>query len=65
MAQLGFRKLDEMVGRVDCLVQRRDVDHWKASGLDFPPCFTIRTCPHAWAGTAPPGRTMGSSKRST
>ena len=35
MAQLGFRKLDEMVGRVDCLTQRRDVDHWKASGLDL------------------------------
>ena len=35
MAQLGFRKLDEMVGRVDCLTQRHDVDHWKASGLDL------------------------------
>ena len=35
MAQLGFRKLEEMVGRVDCLAQRRDVDHWKASGLDL------------------------------
>jgi glutamate synthase domain-containing protein 2/glutamate synthase domain-containing protein 1/glutamate synthase domain-containing protein 3 len=35
MAQLGFRKLDEMVGRVDCLSQRPDVDHWKASSLDL------------------------------
>jgi glutamate synthase domain-containing protein 2/glutamate synthase domain-containing protein 1/glutamate synthase domain-containing protein 3 len=35
MAQLGFRRLDEMVGRVDCLSQRRDVEHWKARGLDF------------------------------
>ncbi|MGA3327105.1 MAG: glutamate synthase large subunit [Terriglobia bacterium] len=35
MAQLGFRRLDDMVGRVDCLTQRRDVDHWKASGLDL------------------------------
>jgi len=35
MAQLGFRKLEEMVGRVDCLTQRKDVDHWKASGLDL------------------------------
>jgi glutamate synthase domain-containing protein 2/glutamate synthase domain-containing protein 1/glutamate synthase domain-containing protein 3 len=35
MAQLGFRKIDEMVGRVDCLTQRHDVDHWKASGLDL------------------------------
>jgi len=35
MAQLGFRKMDEMVGRVDCLAQRHDVDHWKASSLDL------------------------------
>src|SRR5208282_2906357 len=35
MAQLGFRKLEEMVGRVDCLVQRPEVDHWKARGLDL------------------------------
>ena len=35
MAQLGFRKLDEMVGRVDCLTQRHDVDHWKARSLDL------------------------------
>ncbi len=35
MAQLGFRKMDEMVGRVDCLAQRKDVDHWKARGIDL------------------------------
>ncbi|MGH9395516.1 MAG: glutamate synthase-related protein, partial [Terriglobia bacterium] len=35
MASLGFRKLDEMVGRVDCLVQRKDVDHWKAKGINL------------------------------
>src|SRR5712671_1899888 len=35
MAQLGFRKLDEMIGRVDCLVQRQDVEHWKAKGIDL------------------------------
>jgi glutamate synthase domain-containing protein 2/glutamate synthase domain-containing protein 3 len=35
MAQLGFRTVEEMVGRVDCLVQRQDIDHWKARGLDF------------------------------
>ncbi|MGH9406976.1 MAG: glutamate synthase large subunit, partial [Terriglobia bacterium] len=37
MAQLGFRKVDEMVGRVGCLVQRKDVDHWKARGIDLSP----------------------------
>ncbi len=35
MAGLGFRKLDEMIGRVDCLVQRTDVTHWKAKGIDL------------------------------
>ena len=24
-----------MVGRVDCLVQREDIDHWKAKGIDL------------------------------
>jgi glutamate synthase (ferredoxin) len=35
MAKLGFRTLDEMVGRVDRLVMRKAVDHWKAQGLDY------------------------------
>jgi glutamate synthase (NADPH/NADH) large chain len=35
MAQLGFRTIDEMVGRVDCLEPRRPSTHWKAKGLDF------------------------------
>jgi len=35
MAQLGFRTVEEMVGRVDRLEPRRAIDHWKAKGLDF------------------------------
>jgi glutamate synthase (NADPH/NADH) large chain len=35
MASLGFRKIDEMVGRVDMLDTRAAIDHWKARGLDF------------------------------
>ncbi len=35
MAQLGFRKVDEMVGRVDMLETRDAIEHWKARGLDF------------------------------
>ncbi len=35
MAQLGFRKLEEMVGRVDMLEAKAAVDHWKAQGFDF------------------------------
>ncbi|MBK8474894.1 MAG: glutamate synthase large subunit [Opitutaceae bacterium] len=35
MAQLGFRTIEEMVGRTDRLEPRQAVDHWKAKGLDF------------------------------
>ncbi len=35
MAQLGFRTLEEMVGRVDRLEPRKAIDHWKARGFDF------------------------------
>jgi glutamate synthase domain-containing protein 2/glutamate synthase domain-containing protein 1/glutamate synthase domain-containing protein 3 len=35
MAELGFRTLDEMVGRADMLDVEPAVDHWKARGLDF------------------------------
>jgi glutamate synthase (ferredoxin) len=35
MAKLGFRTLDEMIGRVDKLDATKAVDHWKARGLDF------------------------------
>jgi glutamate synthase (ferredoxin) len=35
MAALGFRTMDEMIGRVDRLNFRQAVDHWKARGLDF------------------------------
>jgi glutamate synthase (ferredoxin) len=37
MAQLGFRTLNEMVGRTDVLESRKAVEHWKASGLDLSP----------------------------
>jgi glutamate synthase (ferredoxin) len=35
MARLGFRTIEEMVGRVDRLEPREAIDHWKAKGLDF------------------------------
>ena len=35
MARLGFRKMDEMVGRVDMLDTHAATEHWKARGLDF------------------------------
>ncbi|MEI7816215.1 MAG: glutamate synthase large subunit, partial [Desulfuromonadales bacterium] len=35
MAQLGFRTLNEMVGRCDVLEANKAIDHWKAQGLDL------------------------------
>ncbi|MFC7473614.1 glutamate synthase large subunit [Dankookia sp. GCM10030260] len=35
MAQLGFRTVEEMVGRVDRLDMRAALDHWKAKGVDL------------------------------
>ncbi len=40
MAQLGFRRFDEMVGRVDRLSCRKAIEHWKARGLDLSAIFT-------------------------
>ncbi len=35
MAALGFRTINEMVGRSDRLTMRADVEHWKARELDL------------------------------
>ena len=35
MAELGFRTIEEMVGRVDRLEPRQAIEHWKAKGLEF------------------------------
>jgi glutamate synthase (NADPH/NADH) large chain len=35
MAKLGFRRLEEMVGRADKLEMRPGIEHWKARGLDY------------------------------
>ena len=35
MAKLGFRTINEMVGRVDRLDGAKVIDHWKAKNIDF------------------------------
>ena len=37
MAELGFRTVDEMVGQVNRLKVRDNLEHWKFEGLDFSP----------------------------
>ena len=39
MAQLGFRKFDDMVGRVEHLSTHKAIEHYKAKGLDFSAVF--------------------------
>ena len=39
MAELGFRTMDEMIGRSDLLDMRKAIDHYKARGLDFSKIF--------------------------
>ncbi|MBN1868608.1 glutamate synthase large subunit [Candidatus Sumerlaeota bacterium] len=41
MAELGFRTIDEMVGRVDRLEMQPAIDHWKARGLDLGAILTV------------------------
>src|ERR1700733_6899274 len=40
MAQLGFRTINEMVGRCDRLEMNDAIDHWKARGLDLTPVLS-------------------------
>jgi glutamate synthase (NADPH/NADH) large chain/glutamate synthase (ferredoxin) len=41
MAKLGFRTVNEMIGRVDKLKVQKAVDHWKAKGLDLTPLLKM------------------------
>ncbi|MEV4297235.1 glutamate synthase large subunit [Microbispora rosea] len=37
LAELGYRSLDEVIGRADLLDTTQAIEHWKASGLDLSP----------------------------
>jgi glutamate synthase (NADPH/NADH) large chain len=41
LAALGFRTLEEAVGRTEVLDTRPAVEHWKASGLDLTPILHV------------------------
>ena len=51
MAQLGFRTINEMVGRADMLDWDDTVEHWKAKHLDLSPILSVASKPHENAGT--------------
>jgi glutamate synthase (NADPH/NADH) large chain len=39
IAEMGFRKLDELIGQADLLDKVEAIAHWKAKGLDFTRIF--------------------------
>jgi glutamate synthase domain-containing protein 2/glutamate synthase domain-containing protein 3 len=46
MAQLGFRTVDEMIGRADRLEPNSTVNHWKAKGIDLSDLLVRPDVPH-------------------
>ena len=57
MAQLGFRTMEDMIGRSDCLDVEPAVAHWKARGLDLSAISISRTCQTRWPADASVRRT--------
>lgn len=49
MAELGFRTVQEMIGRSDCIQMKKAISHWKEQGLDF---TRLLTKPEAGEGVA-------------
>ena len=49
LARLGFRTLEEIIGRVDLLDTVLAVEHWKASGLDLSPILYAPPLPEGAA----------------
>ena len=50
MAELGFRRFVDMIGRTDVLRTRRAINHWKADGLDLTPILAPAVRSHATVG---------------
>ncbi len=51
MAMLGYRTVDEMVGRSERIEMRRAVEHWKARNLDFSRILYKPTVPKHYGRT--------------
>jgi glutamate synthase (NADPH/NADH) large chain len=47
MAELGFRRIIDMIGRTDVLEAQDAIDHWKADGLDLAPILAPAQKHHA------------------
>jgi glutamate synthase (NADPH) large chain len=45
MAEMGYRRFDEMIGQMQMLDRNQLIAHWKARGLDFSRLFTKPAAP--------------------
>jgi len=41
LAELGYRKLDDVIGRADLLERNTSIDHWKIRNLDLTPLLAV------------------------
>jgi len=48
MAKLGFRTVNEMIGRTDRLQTRQAIEHWKAKGIDLTAILHRPHVPDDW-----------------
>ena len=48
MAKLGFRTVNEMIGRTDRLKARQAIEHWKAQGIDLTAILHRPDVPQDW-----------------
>ncbi len=62
LAMMGFRSIEEIVGRVDLLDAALAVDHWKASGLDLSPVLFQPSLPEGAATRCVTGQDHGLDK---
>lgn len=65
LAELGFRTIEEAVGKAGTLDVERAVDHWKAQGLDLAPSSTSPNSRTAQPSTRSSSRTTAWRRRST
>ncbi len=62
LARLGFRRLEEIIGRVDLLDAALAVEHWKASGLDLSRVLYLPPLPEGAALTCTQSQDHGLDK---
>ena len=62
LASLGFRTLEEAIGRAEVLDIARAVDHWKAAGLDLAPILHVPELPEGAARHNTTGQDHGLDK---